>query len=295
MTRRNGCTQDVLILPETAGVEVTRLEADDLYAADHERPAAWELDFNQQAKNERTGVFLQVISVLSKKPVKIYRGKPERSSQSTTTIASNAQDRALTFQGRRKSKNSLVLWLGIFLLSLVMIIGIIVLVNMGDKPAITPAVGIPVIGAVLSRRLVKTADILGPDDYKNAPRDGTGTVLCIIVEEKTSTWDYHNIRRNLIPEGATEREYKGQDFFLLGLTPEGQLWSIEPPRDVKDGEDPLSLYLFLDYEEEVDELIGMDRSILEKIKIGILVGLSVGVLIIFFLVIMTALGGTTVG
>lgn len=298
MTRRNGCTQDVLLLSETASVEFRSIEAEGLYAADHDMPGAWELDFNQQTKNEKTGEYLQVISARSKRPVQIFKNRPKMAGQSTQTIASNSQDRELTFQDRRKQKNSMVLWLGIIAVIFAIVISIIVLVNMKDNnasvaiPGAVLAISMPVLGR--NKYKVTEPDISDESGVSSISKKDTDVVLCLVNVEETGVYGFRNIARNLIPGSIRERELNGQPFFMLTLT-DGKLWGPEPDNDVKEGDTPLDLYLALDYEQEVDTVYGLDTSPLEKVKIGILVALCFILIVVFFLIAMTAMGGNPVG
>lgn len=132
MGRRNAAReQDVLIVTEADGnVEPCRLETDVLYVASPETIEAWELDYNQQAKHEKTGRHLQVVSERSKKPLKIFPDRSTLQGQSTEAIASQKQDAELTFMQSKNKRSSMLLWVGIICAILAVTIGVIVLLKM---------------------------------------------------------------------------------------------------------------------------------------------------------------------
>ncbi len=111
-------------------VEHEKLEVGTLCCANPDKFEAWELDYNQQAKDEETGGFIQFVSSLNKKPLKIYRNIPQSESHTTRQIAMQQFDEQLTTLLEKSSKNSMLLWLGIILVLLLLIIGLVVLSNM---------------------------------------------------------------------------------------------------------------------------------------------------------------------
>lgn len=90
--------------------------------------AAWELDYNQQAKDEKTGRYTQFVSSLNKKPLKIYQNRPQLQSQPTRNIAAQQFDEKLVQIHKQQQQQIMVRWLGIIVLALALIVALIVLV-----------------------------------------------------------------------------------------------------------------------------------------------------------------------
>ncbi len=129
MFGRNKNLQHIFKVTAKGIVEHSRLEVGTLCCASPDTFEAWELDYNQQAKDERTGEFVQFISSLNKQPLKIYTHRPQSQSQSTAQIAAQQFDEKMVQIHKEESKKSMLLWLGIIAAILLVIIGLIVLLN----------------------------------------------------------------------------------------------------------------------------------------------------------------------
>lgn len=121
--------QSVIIITAKGIAEHDKLEAGTLCFADPDRFQAWELDYNQQAKEENKGHFTQFVSTLNKKPLKIFDNRPQLRSQSANQIAAQQFDEQLVQVHQAKQKQSMLLWLGIISLSILLMIGLIVFFN----------------------------------------------------------------------------------------------------------------------------------------------------------------------
>ena len=91
---------------------------------------AWELDYNQQSQDAQTGELVQIVSTLNKKPLKVFDNRPDISGQSIQSIGAQEFDAAIMQIEQDNQKKSMLLWLGILMLTLAVIIGLVVLVSM---------------------------------------------------------------------------------------------------------------------------------------------------------------------
>ena len=122
--------QDVCILTETGDIDDVRLEADVNYATRPDEIQAFVLDYNQQAKDEKTGRYVQTVSELSKRPLKVFRNVPVLPDQDTDTIADQKWDEAQAFRDHYHQKNSLLMWFAILAIMFALVISIMVLVRL---------------------------------------------------------------------------------------------------------------------------------------------------------------------
>lgn len=76
---------------------------------------------------------------------------------------------------------------------------------------------------------------------------------------------------------------------ILGLDLTSKFWALENPA-VVDKEAPTDFYVAKHCADEVEEVYGLSMPMSEKIKIGILVGLCIGILIVIFLIAMASGG-----
>lgn len=124
--------QEVVIITAKGVAQHEVLEADSLCFTSPNTLEAWELDYNQQAKNEETGQFTQFVSSLNKQPLKIYENREQSESHATKVIAAQKFDEKLTQIQKDSESKSMLLWMGIITVVLAIIIGLIVLANMGQ-------------------------------------------------------------------------------------------------------------------------------------------------------------------
>ena len=131
--RHHGAQQDVCILTETNGAEDFSLKAFVLHAESLKEVSAWELDPRQQCIDEKTGDYLQFICERSYVPLTIYQnGHSTNGSKNANieVISSQTEDQEMVFMEQNKSKDGMVLWLGICLGLLALILGMAVLFSM---------------------------------------------------------------------------------------------------------------------------------------------------------------------
>lgn len=123
--------QAVINITAKGIAEHFKLDVGTLSIASPDTFEAWELDYNQQARNARTGEYTQFVSSLNKRPIKIFSNRPQSQSQSTKSMAAQQFDEKLVQIEKVNQRQSMLLWLGIFILALALMTGLIVLLNMG--------------------------------------------------------------------------------------------------------------------------------------------------------------------
>lgn len=113
---------------------------------------------------------------------------------------------------------------------------------------------------------------------------------CMIFVEKTHTRIFRYVAKKFIPSGAAIRDYLDMPLYFLGLDLKGEFWFLDVPRKIEEGETPTDLYMAKHCALEVEEVYGLSMGTMEKIKLGILVGLCIAVLIVIFLIVSSAGG-----
>ncbi|OGN90745.1 MAG: hypothetical protein A2Z70_01315 [Chloroflexi bacterium RBG_13_48_17] len=125
----NNRQQTIIITPKGT-TEKEKLQVGSILIARPDTYEAWELDYNQQARNEKNGAFVQFVSSWNKTPIKIFENRPSIKGQSTQIIAAQQFDEKLTQTHKAQQHLSQLLWLGIFGALTVIIIGLVILFNM---------------------------------------------------------------------------------------------------------------------------------------------------------------------
>ena len=111
----------------------------------------------------------------------------------------------------------------------------------------------------------------------------------MIVVERTRKRIIRHVPDRFIPRDSFDKKYEGRWVHVLGLDLDGKLWPIERPVAIS-GRLPGDLYVAKNCADEVDEVYGQSTPLSEKIKLGVLVGLSIAILMVIFL-IAAASGG----
>jgi len=126
--------QRVVVLTEINSVDEFKLDAYPLHAESPETAEGWLLNARQQCMDDKTGEFLQFISPLSGKPLKIYKSdgknsdnKKEDIDDNIAIIAALTEDKEMVFLDQGKNKDGRLLWLGIALSGIILILLIAVL------------------------------------------------------------------------------------------------------------------------------------------------------------------------
>jgi hypothetical protein len=115
----------------------------------------------------------------------------------------------------------------------------------------------------------------------------------MIIVEKTHKRVFRNIPRSKIPGDSFLQKYGNKWIHVLGLDIKNQFWAIDKDdvignKDIK----PADVFMAKNCAEEVREVYGLSMPMMQKIKIGILIGLSFGILIVLFLIVTAASGGS---
>lgn len=139
----------------------------------------------------------------------------------------------------------------------------------------------------LKRRIKKIFTIVVRKKESNA----------MIVVERVKKRYFRNLKTHYIPHDSFEKEYEGQWLHIVGLDTvyeDGkaklEFWTIKPRKHAQ-GKSPTDAFIALNCADEVAEYYGLSMPTMQKIKIGILVGLCIGILITIFLIIPMAGGG----
>lgn len=291
--RRYGARQDVLLLTETGDIDGFKLEAESAYIVSPDTVEAWELDYNQQVIHEKSGRNIQVISERDKKPLRVYRFRPTLEGQSTDVIASRTQDEELAFMNTVRAKNRMLTWVGIIAALFAVVISIVVLAQLKNSHEVARMLGLAIGVGGLLRRRVNPAHIVEDKKAIEALQDtGAELVDTLIIAEKTGELLGRQVSRDLIPDDSIERNYKGKPCYLLGLDKFDKLWAIEPVNKIEVGQSPKDCFIALQYEKEVNGVYNLPEGIGEKIKLGFFYALCIVELIVLFLIITAASGGS---
>lgn len=119
--------QNVIVITADGFADHRKLEVGSLCFASPDDCEAWEIDYLQQSKDERTGKLFQFVSILNKRPLRIYKSRPQSKSQPTRDIARQQFYEQLLLIRKKKERQSMMLWLGIVLVILAIILGMLVL------------------------------------------------------------------------------------------------------------------------------------------------------------------------
>jgi len=129
----NNNKQVIKVFSAQGAIGNRKLEMGTLCVADPDMFRAWESDYNQQARNEKTNQLTQFMSTLNKQPIKIYQNRPQSKSQSTVQIMAQQFDEKLVQVHEENHRQSMLIWLGIIILALTLSISLMALANMGGS------------------------------------------------------------------------------------------------------------------------------------------------------------------
>ena len=131
------------------------------------------------------------------------------------------------------------------------------------------------------------------EEFKNLPQTQSrnGSVRCIVVNETTFQFDYHDLAHSLIPTDSIPildgdlthlLSFNGEKFVKIDYTP--------TDNDDKTPQDCFEAGCW----DELERLFTLESKILEKIKLGVFIALAICLLIVFFLVSTMAMGGGSI-
>ena len=107
----------------------------------------------------------------------------------------------------------------------------------------------------------------------------------IIVVERTKKRILRYVPEKHIPQDSFMKLYNKKWYHLLGLDLSGALWPITAPK-AEDAKSPIDLFTAVHCATEVNEVYGQGVPTIEKVKLGIFIGIVAicGVLIFFKIV-----------
>ncbi len=111
----------------------------------------------------------------------------------------------------------------------------------------------------------------------------------MIIVETTKKRIFRYVPEKYIPSISFVKLYKGEWLHILGLGRDGKFWPIERVAAVE-GRMPTDLYMAKNCAEEVNDVYGLSLPTIEKVKLGVFVGLCVAILIVIFLMVFGAGG-----
>lgn len=150
-----------------------------------------------------------------------------------------------------------------------------------------------IVSLLLGNNGHKKAGITGAEDINDIiNQEDTDLVNCMVIVEQTQERTYPRIAKSMVPSDSLERKYRGQPYHLLGLDMDKKLWAIEPDNELKKNESPKDCFIALQYEKEVSAIYSLSEGMIEKIKIGLFIALCIVELIVLFLIITAASGGS---
>jgi hypothetical protein len=114
----------------------------------------------------------------------------------------------------------------------------------------------------------------------------------LIVVEKWHKAILRRIPTKLIPQDSFEKDYQGHQVHILGLNLQKKLWTITPHPTLVLNQSPLDLWIAKNCAEEVRETYGISSTTWQKIKVGVFVGLIIGIIIVTFMIVTASTGGT---
>lgn len=118
-----------------------------------------------------------------------------------------------------------------------------------------------------------------------ANKNGHKPINSQIVVERTRKRIFRHVPERMIPFASIPRESHFGKIHTLGLNLKGQFWPILQPAETIDGDLPPDFYIAKNCAQEVEEVFGLSIPMLEKIKIGVFVGLCIAIVLIIFLIV----------
>ena len=115
-----------------------------------------------------------------------------------------------------------------------------------------------------------------------------GHVKSLVVDETTLAFGYREIVRGLLPKNIWP-VLEGDPVYLLGFDGK-ELWAIDYQPDDNEDQTPQDCFEATCW-EELQRILGVGTSMMEKITIGVFVGLTIAFLVVIFLLVPIAGGG----
>lgn len=136
----------------------------------------------------------------------------------------------------------------------------------------------------------KNLAVLDKDEIENIVKQSE-TTECYIIVEKTGKLIRRMVETPDMPTDSIPRDYGAFTGNLLGLDLNNELWAIEPPVTPRKGKHPSQYFSYQGIVIPlVQRAIKLPGNLLEKIKIGLFIGLVMVELIMLFLIV-ASMGG----
>ena len=113
---------------------------------------------------------------------------------------------------------------------------------------------------------------------------------CLIVIEDEGTCDYFTLDESLIPPGTIPIIDRGVETYLLGQNLGKILWALDHRPTNTGKESPQDCFKAGSW-GKLRTIIYPTNSVIEKIKLGIFIGLAIGMMILIFMVTTVSNGG----
>lgn len=108
---------------------------------------------------------------------------------------------------------------------------------------------------------------------------------CYIIVERTGKMIRRKVTAEDLPENSIPRDYGKFIGNLLGLDMDNELWAIEPPSQTDKGKHPTQYFSYQGIVVPlVQRAIKLPGSTMEKIKIGLFIGLVIAEMVMLFLI-----------
>lgn len=121
-----------MILTTSGDIAIAKREADVSFTKS-EDDFNWEIDYNQQVQDKKTGVMYQVVSEWSKRPMRIFYNRPVCESNGADALFIQEFDRAKARVEKDEPKHNTTLWSLMIALIFAVIISVFALIALSDK------------------------------------------------------------------------------------------------------------------------------------------------------------------
>lgn len=112
---------------------------------------------------------------------------------------------------------------------------------------------------------------------------------CMVIDNMTRKRRFSTITADKIPSDSFEKDYYGKRLHLLGLTRDGNYYTIRPRKN-EEGKTPTDLWVALHCALEVQDVYGLSSPLTEKIKLGVFVAIIIVIVSLTFLIVAQFIG-----
>ncbi|MDD5511753.1 MAG: hypothetical protein PHI12_13220 [Dehalococcoidales bacterium] len=280
----------VCLLNEVNEAKEYKLDAYKSHIESTKTLEAWGLNSRQQCIDEETGEYLQFIDPKDYRPIKIYESMDgdKDVEGAVTTIANEAEDEEMTLLDTEEREDGRLLWIGIALAGVILVFLIAVLMVFKNRTPEVVTAAVAVVPFIKSFLHLNGKSKTQKLNFKKLYADANA----MIVVERTKKRIFRKIPEKLIPVDSFKQNYEGRWLHILGLDLKKKFWTIAAHISMEEGKSPLDLWIAKHCAEEVRETYGLSSSWGQKIKLGVFVGLIIGIIIVTFFIVTASSGGT---